>query len=73
MLPVEMTKVIDEQNVEVLRGVEKGQYIRQPGTDVKEGETILVKGTTLRAGEIGTFALRPPFVNLSTKKAFSLF
>ena len=47
-----------ELEVETLVSVPTGDNVRQPGSDVKEGELVLSKGSLLRStgGEIGTLA-----------------
>lgn len=48
----------EELTVEVLAQVEPGENVRQRGSDVKVGQVVLGKGTTISAlgGEIGTLA-----------------
>ncbi|EPQ25680.1 uncharacterized protein PFL1_06752 [Pseudozyma flocculosa PF-1] len=48
----------EEKLVRVLAQVESGENVRQKASDVKQGEVVLRKGTTLSAlgGEIGTLA-----------------
>ena len=48
----------EELEVETLISVPTGENVRQPGSDVKEGELVLSKGSLLRStgGEIGTLA-----------------
>lgn len=48
----------DEKQIETLAQVDKGENVRQPASDVKEGDLVLEKGTVLTSagGEIGTLA-----------------
>ena len=48
----------EELEVETLVEVPEGENVRQPGSDVKQGDLVLQKGELLRStgGEIGTLA-----------------
>lgn len=48
----------EEIEVETLVSVPAGENVRQPGSDVQEGDLVLPKGSLLRStgGEIGTLA-----------------
>ena len=49
---------VEEQEVETLVSVPKGENVREPGSDTRKGDLALPKGTVLRStgGEIGTLA-----------------
>ncbi|KAI0322530.1 MoaB/Mog domain-containing protein [Amylostereum chailletii] len=49
---------VEEQEVETLVSVPKGENVREPGSDVRKGDLALQKGELLRStgGEIGTLA-----------------
>jgi len=49
---------IEEHEVEILEPALLGENVRQPGSDVKQGELVLQKGEILRSagGELGTLA-----------------
>ncbi len=62
-IPPQSDAVIIQEQVEVDgdvitfdASVEPGQHIRETGEDIREGETILSKGTRLRAQELGLAA-----------------
>lgn len=48
----------EEQEVEALAQVDAGENVRKPGSDAKQGDLVLEKGTVVHAhgGEIGTLA-----------------
>ncbi|GMS80337.1 hypothetical protein PENTCL1PPCAC_2512 [Pristionchus entomophagus] len=46
----------EEEVIELKIGVEKGQDVRPPGADIREGETLLEAGTVLGPAEIGLLA-----------------
>jgi len=48
----------EELEVEALAQVDKGENVRNPGSDAKQGDLVLEKGTVVHAhgGEIGTLA-----------------
>jgi gephyrin len=48
----------EEVEIETLTRVNQGENTRQPGSDVKQGDLVLEKGTLLASGggEIGTLA-----------------
>lgn len=48
----------EEREVRLLAAVPRGENVRQPGSDVKKGDTVLEKGTRVSqvGGEIGTLA-----------------
>ena len=49
---------IEEHEVEILESASLDENVRQPGSDVKQGELVLQKGEILRSagGELGTLA-----------------
>ncbi|KAI0797106.1 MoaB/Mog domain-containing protein [Abortiporus biennis] len=55
---VDLQGKVDEKEIETLAQVNEGENLRQPGSDVKEGDLVLEKGTVLvsAGGEIGTLA-----------------
>ncbi|GMT10791.1 hypothetical protein PFISCL1PPCAC_2088 [Pristionchus fissidentatus] len=58
---VEHTELIqhdgtEEQVIEMKASVKKGQDVRSPGADIREGDTLLEAGTVLAAAEIGLLA-----------------
>ena len=55
VVPVELTRRQGEV-VEILKAVRTGLNIRQAGEDVREGETVLARGTLLRPAELGLLA-----------------
>ncbi|GMR59442.1 hypothetical protein PMAYCL1PPCAC_29637, partial [Pristionchus mayeri] len=46
----------EEEVIELRKGVEKGQDVRHPGTDIREGDVLLEAGTVLGPAEIGLLA-----------------
>lgn len=44
------------KTIKIKRTVEPGDYLRQPGEDIKHGDTILEKGHVIRSQEIGVLA-----------------
>jgi gephyrin len=48
----------EENEIETLAQVDKGENVRAPGSDVRKGDLVLAKGELLRSlgGEIGTLA-----------------
>eukprot|EP00397_Hematodinium_sp_SG-2012_P015883 GEMP01016185.1.p1 GENE.GEMP01016185.1~~GEMP01016185.1.p1 ORF type:complete len:826 (+),score=194.79 GEMP01016185.1:66-2543(+) len=55
VVPVEDADEVSEDKV-ILPKCQRGQHIRQIGSDTKEGEVILPKHTLLTAGDIGVLA-----------------
>lgn len=59
---VEDTEVVsgesEEREVRLLAQVDKGENVRNPGSDVKKGEKVLEKGDVISpvGGELGTLA-----------------
>ncbi len=43
VIPVEETEFIDNQRIKILKKMNVGQFIREPGSDIKQGETVLTK------------------------------
>lgn len=76
VIMLEDTQQVSEEEVEVLKAVAVGENILVEGEDVKAGEIVLRKGTTLRSQEIGGLmalgytkieaAIRPKVAILST-------
>ena len=69
MIMVEDTKLVsthpsidgapeEESEVETLAQVSKGENVRQPGSDVREGDVVMRKGDGVSGvgGEVGTLA-----------------
>lgn len=48
----------EEKEIEILAQVDVGENVRKPGSDVKQGDLVLEKGTLISSGggEIGTLA-----------------
>jgi molybdopterin molybdotransferase len=73
---VERTQQLDAVNIEVLRAVAPGENVINVGEDVKEGESLLGPGHTLRPQDLGglmalgitrvTVAVRPRVAIVST-------
>ena len=55
VLPVEQTRALGGA-VELLGAVQPGDYVRQTGEDVLEGQQVLDAGAVLRPGELGLLA-----------------
>ena len=56
VVEVEKTKREERGFVKVLFRVKRGENVRLAGEDVKKGELVLKKGTTIRAAEVGMLA-----------------
>jgi gephyrin len=56
VIPVEETEYISQNQIKILKQMNSAQFIREPGSDIKQGEIVLEKGQTLRAAEIGLLA-----------------
>jgi molybdopterin molybdotransferase len=58
IIPVELTRSDgpDSSWVEILQEVPPGNYIRPAGEDMQQGQTVLTRGTEMRAWEIGILA-----------------
>lgn len=50
---VELTQVVSEREVEILRAVAVAENVIKAGEDVRPGDTILPAGTLIRAAEVG--------------------
>lgn len=46
----------DSTKIKVMKQMAKDQYIRAKGSDIKQGEVVLEKGTVLGSAEIGLLA-----------------
>jgi len=53
---VEHTEELDESTIEVMRSVAPGQHVIEADEDLATGQTVLTRGTRLRAQEIGLLA-----------------
>ncbi len=49
-------KARNQATVQVMKGVSKGDNVRNAGEDIRAGEVVLPKGTTVRPSEIGVLA-----------------
>ena len=49
---------VEENEIETLAQVPRGENVREPGSDVRQGELVLERGTIVNSagGEIGTMA-----------------
>jgi gephyrin len=56
VIPVEETDFVDQDHIKILKQMNVGQFIREPGSDIRSGEVVLNKNQTLRAAEIGLLA-----------------
>ncbi|KAI0722668.1 molybdenum cofactor biosynthesis protein [Earliella scabrosa] len=59
---------VEENEIETLAQVPRGENVREPGSDVRQGELVLERGTIVNSagGEIGTMA----FVGRTRVRAF---
>ncbi|RPD66868.1 hypothetical protein L226DRAFT_529269 [Lentinus tigrinus ALCF2SS1-7] len=59
---------VEEKEVETLAQIPRGENVREPGSDVRQGELVLERGTVVNSagGEVGTLA----FVGRRTVRAF---
>jgi molybdopterin biosynthesis enzyme len=53
---VEETEAVDNSHIKILKKMSVGQFIREPGSDIKCGVKVLEKEQVLRAAEIGLLA-----------------
>ncbi len=53
VVQVERTQMLDDTTIEVMRPVAPGENVVQVGEDIRESETILPKGSVMRAQDIG--------------------
>lgn len=44
VIPVEDTEYADETHIKVLKQMAAGQFIREPGSDIRQGDIVLEKG-----------------------------
>ena len=44
VIPVEETEYISQNQIKILKQMNSGQFIREPGSDIKQGEVVLEKG-----------------------------
>lgn len=56
VIPVEETEYADETHIKVLKQMTSGQFIREPGSDIRQGDVVLEKSQVLHAAEIGLLA-----------------
>ncbi len=61
---------VEENEVETLVQIPRGENVREPGSDVRQGELVLERGTVVNSagGEVGTLA----FVGRATVCGLSL-
>ncbi len=52
----EWTEIINQEEIKILRSVQRGSNIRRAGSDVERGATVLSAGMRLRSQEIGILA-----------------
>ncbi|ACM92497.1 molybdopterin binding domain protein [Nautilia profundicola AmH] len=72
LVPIENVEVIGDKLI-IKEKVEKGFSVRPVGEDFKEGETLIKKGTLIKAGEIGVLAsLGIPVVSVVKKPVVSV-
>jgi len=72
LVPIENVEVKGERLI-VKEKVEKGFSVRPVGEDFKKGETLIKKGTLIKAGEIGVLAsLGTPVVSVVKKPVISV-
>ena len=72
LIPIENVEV-DGENLIVKNKVSKGFSVRPIGEDFKKGETLIKKGTLIKAGEIGVLAsLGIPIVEVVKKPVISV-
>ena len=56
MVMIEYTEAFSEDEIAVYESVAKGKCVVTPGEDVKQGATVVKKGTVLKAEHIGALA-----------------
>ena len=56
VIPVEETEYVDESHIKILKQMASGQFVREPGSDIKQGEVVLERLQVIRAAEIGLLA-----------------
>ncbi|CDW71322.1 molybdopterin biosynthesis [Stylonychia lemnae] len=57
VLPIEETELSEDKlSIKVLKQMNVNQFIREKGSDVKQGEKVLEQGSVLRSAEIGLLA-----------------
>ena len=56
VVPIENIEKLEDGKISINCEVSEGQYIRQPGSDIKTGQLVLEAREVLNAAEIGLLA-----------------